>query len=136
MNICYLPYLYSLYTTKCRIQSIPAINKFKRIDAVRQWFTDCNPRRLNIAFLTLFTNYNQIMLVRGMNSYKIKNKGKQRLERAGDFPTVINVVQLDDVQYEEEEVNGDWVGNSQHRRRVGGKFIWVVPPLGLLGDGL
>jgi hypothetical protein len=42
--------------------------------------------KLNFAFLTLFTNYNQIRLIGGRNNYRIVHIGKQRLNCAGLLP--------------------------------------------------
>jgi hypothetical protein len=62
-------------------------------------FEQYDPMKLNFAFLTLCTIYNQIRLIGGCNNYWIEHMGKQRLNHAGlllDKINVVDVVDFDD----------------------------------------
>jgi hypothetical protein len=102
---------------------------------LRCW-AEYEPRLLNYAYLTLFSNYNKILACDGMKGYKIGHMGKHRLERAGLLPTVIKVVDPDLVEYDDVVINdGDGVNAGLRIGEVGvdESTIWVVPPLRLLG---
>jgi hypothetical protein len=151
MNICDLSFFNSIQSLYYKIPELEN-DKYKQIDAVMECWNNYDPRKLNFAWLTLFTNYNNILACGGTNGYRIKHMGKERLERAGLLPSVINVVDPDLVDYidddDDDEVNvvlegGDFVLEGGAETEVGevgdvegDNIIWVVPPLGLLGDGL
>jgi hypothetical protein len=148
MNICDLSFFNSLQSLYYKVPDLEN-DKYKQIDAVTECWTNYDPRLLNFAWLTLFTNYNNILACGGTNGYKIKHMGKERLERAGLLPTVINVVDPDLVEYEDDNngdddviaddiryIQGEVVTEGEFDEYAGDNLVWQIPPLGLLGDGL
>jgi hypothetical protein len=91
-NICDLAFfasIQSLYYKKANIRT-----NVDLINAVRDCFVNYNPNLLNRAFLSLFQNYNCLVLNNGNNKYKTPHMGKEQLERTGMLPTTIRALEL------------------------------------------
>jgi hypothetical protein len=108
LNICDLSFFNSIQTLY--YETPGDHDRYRLVAAVKDTWRRYDPKLLNYAFLTLFTNYNRIIEYRGSNKFRITHMGKERLDRLGLLPTVINVIYF---------------------RQDG----MVVPPLHLLDDG-
>jgi hypothetical protein len=108
LNICDLSFFNSIQTQYYETPGDK--DRYRLVAAVLETWRRYDPKLLNYAFLTLFTNYNKIIEFRGSNKFRITHIGKERLDRLGLLPTVILVIYF--VQ-----------------------DAMVVPPLDLLDDG-
>ncbi len=66
-------------------------DEFELIRAVEQAYKDYDAKMINRVFLTLQSCMNQIIETNGSNRYKIPHMGKEKLEREGKLPLVLNV---------------------------------------------
>ena len=62
------------------------------IQSVQLVYTNYPRKRLNRTWLTLQSVFNQIILCNGDNEYDIEHLSKEKLERAGKLPNVLDVV--------------------------------------------
>jgi hypothetical protein len=90
MNICDLSFFPAIQSLYYKTPGVDTVNRL--IAAVEEAFTNFDPCLLNRAFLTLFMNYNQILLNEGGNNYKLPHMGKEALENMGELPEKIAVV--------------------------------------------
>ena len=67
-------------------------NKEELIQSVQDVYTNYLRKRLNQTWLTLQSVFNQIILCNGGNDYNIEHLSKEKLERAGQLPNVLDVV--------------------------------------------
>ena len=67
-------------------------NKEELIQSVQHAYTTYLRKRLNQTWLTLQSVFNQIILCNGDNEYNIEHLSKEKLERAGQLPNVLDVV--------------------------------------------
>ena len=67
-------------------------NEEELIQLVQHAYTTYPRKRLNQTWLTLQSVFNQIILCNGDNDYNIKHLSKEKLERAGQLPNVLDVV--------------------------------------------
>ena len=67
-------------------------NKEELIQSVQLAYTNYPRKRLNCMWLTLHSVFNQIILCNGDNDYNIKHLSKAKLERTGQLPNVLDVV--------------------------------------------
>ena len=67
-------------------------NKEELIQSVQEAYTNYPRKRLNHTWLTLHSVFNQIILCNGDNNYNIKHLSKEKLERTGQLPNVLDVV--------------------------------------------
>jgi hypothetical protein len=61
------------------------------IAAVLQVWKEYPHKKINHMFLTLMTNFDEVIKCHGDNEYKIRHMNKERLERLGQLPIVIPV---------------------------------------------
>jgi hypothetical protein len=87
-NICDLSFFVSIQALQ---QEEVSNTMAELVEAVKRAFEEYDPRRLNHAWLTLMTCYNEIIECQGGNDYKIPHMGKQALERAHKLPFQITV---------------------------------------------
>ena len=67
-------------------------NEEELIQSVQHAYTNYPRKRLNRTWLTLQSVFNQIILCNGDNDYDIEHLSKEKLERAGQLPNVLDVV--------------------------------------------
>ena len=67
-------------------------NKEELIQSVQHAYTTYPRKRLNWTWLTLQSVFNQIILCNGDNDYNIEHLSKEKLERSGQLPNVLDVV--------------------------------------------
>ena len=67
-------------------------NKEKFIQSVQDVYTNYPRKRSNRMWLTLQSVFNQIILCNGDNDYNIKHLSKEKLERTGQLPNVLDVL--------------------------------------------
>ena len=67
-------------------------NKEELIQSVQHAYTTYPRKRLNPTWLTLQSVFNEIILCNGDNDYNIKHLSKEKLERSGQLPNVLDVV--------------------------------------------
>ena len=67
-------------------------NEEELIQSVQLAYTNYLRKRLNQTWLTLQSVFNQIILCNGDNEYDIEHLSKEKLERAGKLPNVLDVV--------------------------------------------
>ena len=67
-------------------------NEEELIQSVQHAYTTYLRKRLNRTWLTLQSVFNQIILCNGDNDYNIEHLLKEKLERAGQLPNVLDVV--------------------------------------------
>ena len=67
-------------------------NEEELIQSVQDAYTNYPRKRLNRTWLTLQSVFNQIILCNGDNDYDIEHLSKEKLERAGQLPNVLDVV--------------------------------------------
>ena len=67
-------------------------NEEQLIQSVHDAYTHYPRKRLNCTWLTLHSVFNQIILCNGDNDYNIKHLSKEKLERKGQMPNVLDVV--------------------------------------------
>ena len=67
-------------------------NEEELIQLVQRAYTNYPRTRLNRTWLTLQSVFNQIILCNGDNEYNIQHLSKEKLERAGKLPNVLDVV--------------------------------------------
>ena len=67
-------------------------NEEELIQSVQRAYTNYPRTRLNRMWLTLQSVFNQIILCNGDNEYGIQHLSKEKLERAGKLPNVLDVV--------------------------------------------
>ena len=67
-------------------------NEEELIQSVQDAYTNYPRKRLNRTWLTLQSVFNQIILCNGDNDYNIEHLPKEKLERAGQLPNVLDVV--------------------------------------------
>ena len=67
-------------------------NEEELIQSVQHAYTIYPRKRLNRTWLTLQSVFNQIILCNGDNEYNIEHLSKEKLERAGQLPNVLDVV--------------------------------------------
>ena len=67
-------------------------NKEELIQSVQLAYANYPRNRLNQTWLTLQSVFNQIILCNGDNKYDIEHLSKEKLERAGKLPNVLDVV--------------------------------------------
>ena len=67
-------------------------NEEELIQSVQRAYTNYPRTRLNRTWLTLQSVFNQIILCNGDNEYDIQHLSKEKLERAGKLPNVLDVV--------------------------------------------
>ena len=67
-------------------------NEEELIQSVQAAYTSYPRKRLNCTWLTLHSVFNQIILCNGDNNYNIKHLSKEKLERTGQVPNVLDVV--------------------------------------------
>ena len=67
-------------------------NKEELIHSVQDAYTNYPRKRLNRTWLTLQSLFNQIILCNGDNDYNIEHLSKEKLERTGQLPNVLDVV--------------------------------------------
>ena len=67
-------------------------NEEELIQSVQHAYTTYPRKRLNRMWLTLQSVFNQIILCNGDNDYNIKHLSKEKLERSGQLPNVLDVV--------------------------------------------
>ena len=67
-------------------------NEEELIQLVQDAYTNYLRKRLNRTWLTLQSVFNQIILCNGDNDYDIEHLSKEKLERAGQLPNVLDVV--------------------------------------------
>jgi hypothetical protein len=68
---------------------------YRLIAAVEECFLAFDPNKLNRAFLSLFQNYNMVLINDGGNHYAVPHMGKDALERAGELPESIRVLMME-----------------------------------------
>jgi hypothetical protein len=88
-NICdlsFFPAIQALY------YKTPGVKNVKTcIEAVKNAFAEYDPNKLNRGFLSLFMNYNMILMNGGSNKYPTPHMSKEMLERKGILPDRILV---------------------------------------------
>ena len=67
-------------------------NEEELIQSIQDAYTNYSRKRLNQKWLTLHSVFNQIILCNGDNDYNIKHLSKEKLERTGQLPNVLDVV--------------------------------------------
>ena len=67
-------------------------NEEELIQSVQDTYTNYPGKRLNRTWLTLYSFFNKIILCNGDNDYNIKHLSKEKLERTGQLPNVLDVV--------------------------------------------
>ena len=67
-------------------------NEEELIKSVQLAYTNYPRTKLNRTWLTLQSVFNQIILCNGDNEYDIQHLSKEKLERAGKLPNVLDVV--------------------------------------------
>ena len=67
-------------------------NEEELIHSVQDAYTNYLRKRLNRMWLTLQSVFNQIILCNGNNDYNIEHLLKEKLERTGHLPNVLDVV--------------------------------------------
>ena len=67
-------------------------NEEELIQLVQHAYTNYPRKRLNWTWLTLQSVFNQIILCNSGNDYDIEHLSKEKLERAGQWPNVLDVV--------------------------------------------
>ena len=67
-------------------------NEEELIQSVQDAYTNYPRKRLNRTWLTLHSVFNQIILCNGDNDYNIEHLSKEKLERTGQLPNVLDVV--------------------------------------------
>ena len=60
------------------------------IDCVLKAYDEYDLKKINLIYLSLMGVYNQIIDANGGNKFKLPHLGKQRLERIGELPTVLD----------------------------------------------
>jgi hypothetical protein len=66
-------------------------NAQEMIDAVLETWRKYPAKRINHMWLTLQTNFDEVVKCKGDNTYKIRHLNKAKLERLGELPTVVQV---------------------------------------------
>jgi hypothetical protein len=66
-------------------------NAKEMIDAVLRTWREYPAKRINYMWLTLQTNFDEVIKCTGDNTYKIRHMNKAKLDRLGVLPTVIQV---------------------------------------------
>ena len=69
----------------------PCNNVDELLQNVREAYEELTPQTLNKVFLTLQSVLTEILEVKGGNNYKIPHMNKDRLERIGALPNVLEV---------------------------------------------
>jgi hypothetical protein len=87
-NICDLSFFVSIQALQ---QEEVSNTMAELVAAVENAFEEYDPKRLNHAWLTLMTCFNEIIECQGGNDYKIPHMGKQALERNHQLPFQITV---------------------------------------------
>ena len=67
-------------------------NEEELIQSVQDAYMNYLRKRLNRTWLTLQSVFNQIILCNGDNDYNIEHLSKEKLERTGQLPNVLDVV--------------------------------------------
>ena len=67
-------------------------NEEELIHSVQDAYMNYPRKRLNRTWLTLQSVFNQIILCNGDNDYNIEHLSKEKLERIGQLPNVLDVV--------------------------------------------
>ena len=63
------------------------------IEYVQETYKDYDYKKINYIWLTLMGCYNEIICCHGDNNYKVPHLGKERLDRRGELPTVLPVIE-------------------------------------------
>ena len=71
--------------------------KEELIQSVQHAYTNYPRKRLNWTWLTLQSVFNQIILCNGDNDYNIEHLSKEKLERAGQLPNVLDASAFDEI---------------------------------------
>jgi hypothetical protein len=87
-------------------------NARETIQAVFKTWREYPHRRINHMWLTLQTNFDEIIKCNGDNTYKIRHMSKEKLDRVGQLPTVI-AVSKEARQKAEENADEDWEPTEQ-----------------------
>ena len=72
--------------------NVASKNKEELIQSVQDAYTNYPRKRLNWTWLTLQSVFNQIILWNGDNDYNLEHLSKEKLERTGQLPNVLDVV--------------------------------------------
>jgi hypothetical protein len=104
-DLCFFPSIQSLYYKQTGVN-----NKESIINAVDRAFQLYDPNLLNRAYLSLFTNYNNILCNYGSNCFQIGHMNKNKLEVGGLLPVSVRIryppdYVPDDVDDEEDLIN-------------------------------
>ena len=83
-------------------------NAREMIDAVMDVWKKYPPKKINHMWLTLQTNFDDIIQHGGDNNYKIRHLNKNKLERMGSLPTVISVSPEAKAVIVDEAMTGDF----------------------------
>ena len=63
------------------------------IEYVEETYNEYDYKKINYIWLTLMGCYNEIIRCHGDNNYKVPHLGKERLDRRGELPTVLPVIE-------------------------------------------
>ena len=63
------------------------------IEYVQETYNEYDYKKINYIWLTLMGCYNEIIRCHGDNNYKVPHLGKERLDRRGELPTVLPVIE-------------------------------------------
>ena len=95
LNILDLGFFRSI---QCLFYKKPGMSKMEHmVDAMVDCLDEYPAYQLNNAFLTLFTNYNNILQLEGDNDYKITHMSKEALIRQGKLPQCIKVIETGNI---------------------------------------
>ena len=119
-------------------------NASDMLEAVAKVYKEYPYRKINHMFLTLQTNYDEIIKCEGDNMYKIPHLNKVKLERLGQLPTVITVSAAAKLKLEEtaeETADADYdseedVDVDQELEEEEAGYADYEPPVAITADEL